>query len=114
MIGPLQVQEDILASLKLNNPLRLISSFNRPNITYEVLYQLEQSPPLAAQLSKLIQGMTEPDGITPCCIVYTLKRETADEFVQKLRIQGEALLKGLVHEVALELTDSADRQPTPC
>ncbi len=32
----LQVQEDILSSLKLNHPLRLISSFNRPNITYEV------------------------------------------------------------------------------
>ena len=89
VIDFLQVQEDILSSLKLNHPLRLISSFNRPNITYEVAYQLESSPPLAKQLSKLIQGMADPDGTTPCCIVYTLKRETADEYAQKLRSQGD-------------------------
>ena len=85
----LQVQEDILSSLKLKHPLRLISSFNRPNITYEVAYQLESSPPLAKQLSKLIQGMAEPDGPAPCCIIYTLKRETADDYAQKLRSQGD-------------------------
>ena len=90
----LQVQEDIVTSLKLDNPLRLISSFNRPNITYEVAYQLEGRPSLVKQLSKLIRGMAGPDDATPCCIVYTLKRETADEYAQKLRMQGRTLLEG--------------------
>ena len=90
----MQVQEDIVTSLKLINPLRLISSFNRPNITYEVAYQLEGRPSLVKQLSKLIRGMAGPDNATPCCIVYTLKRETADEYAQKLRMQGRTLLEG--------------------
>ena len=85
----MQVQDDIVGSLHMNHPLRLISSFNRPNIRYEVVYQMDDSPPLAKQLAKLIQGMCGPDGATPCCIVYTLKRETADEYAQKLRMQGE-------------------------
>ena len=79
-----------MSSLRLREPLRLISSFNRPNITYEVVYQLETSPlSLQKQLCKLIQGMGRPDGRTPCCIVYTLKRETADEYAQKLCMLGE-------------------------
>ena len=85
-----------MSSLKLKDPVRLISSFNRPNITYEVVYQLEKSPSLAKQLGKLIQGMAEPDGTTPCCIVYTLKRETADDFAQRLRSQGDILPVGLM------------------
>lgn len=78
-----------MASLHMNQPLRLISSFNRPNIRYDVVYRMDDSPPVAKQLAKLIQGMCGPDGATPCCIVYTLKRETADEHAQKLRMQGE-------------------------
>lgn len=84
-----QVQDDIVGSLHMDQPLRLISSFNRPNIRYDVVYRMDDSPPLAKQLAKLIQAMGGPDGATPCCIVYTLKRETADEFAQKLRMQGE-------------------------
>ena len=84
----MQVQDDIVASLHMTRPLRLKSSFNRPNIRYEVVYRMDDSPPVAKQLAKLIQGVTGPDGAMPCCIVYTLKRETADEHAQKLRAQG--------------------------
>lgn len=82
-----------MSSLKLREPVRLISSFNRPNITYKVVYMLEKSPPLAKQLSKLIAGVSKPSGETPCCIVYTLKRETADEYAHKLRMQGRLRLE---------------------
>ena len=85
-----QVQDDIVSSLRLREPLRLISSFNRPNIRYEVVYQLETSPlPLQNKLCELIHGMVGPNGTTPCCIVYTLKRETADEYARKLCMLGE-------------------------
>ena len=85
-----QVQDDIVSSLRLREPLRLISSFNRPKITYELVYQLETSPlSLQKKLCKLIQGIVGPDGKTPCCIVYTLKRETADEYARKLCMLGD-------------------------
>jgi hypothetical protein len=41
----LQVQQDILSSLKLSNPAVLTSSFNRPNIHYSILLLDVQPPP---------------------------------------------------------------------
>ena len=41
----LQVQQDIVHSLHLNNPAMLMTSFNRPNIRYQVeLLDLMQQP----------------------------------------------------------------------
>ena len=35
LLSGAQVQEDIMSSLRMRNPLRLTASFNRPNISYE-------------------------------------------------------------------------------
>ena len=35
LLSNAQVQEDIMSSLCMRNPLRLTASFNRPNISYE-------------------------------------------------------------------------------
>ena len=42
--------------LQLRDPLRLVSSFNRPNIAYSVRYQLAASRPPADQIAQLISA----------------------------------------------------------
>ena len=82
-----QVQDDIASSV-LRNPLRLCSSFNRPNISYHVRYQLCGSPSAVTQIADLIEEMKDSTGATPCSIIYTLKRETADEVAGRLKAKG--------------------------
>ncbi|CAL8465365.1 g4901 [Coccomyxa elongata] len=82
-----QVQNDIASSV-LRNPLRLCSSFNRPNISYHVRYQLNDSPSPVNQIADLIEEMKDSTGATPCSIIYTLKRETADEVAGRLKAKG--------------------------
>ena len=36
--GAMQVQDDIVAQLRMRDPLRLVSSMNRPNIHYSVYF----------------------------------------------------------------------------
>ncbi len=48
---PLQVQDDIASQLRLREPLRLLSSFNRPNIAYTVRW---------------VGGRTGPTGPSQC------------------------------------------------
>lgn len=82
-----QVQDDIASSV-LRNPLRLCSSFNRPNISYHVRYQLNGSSSPVNQIADLIEEMKDSTGATPCSIIYTLKRETADEVAGRLKAKG--------------------------
>ncbi len=49
-----QVQDDIAQVLQLRSPARLLSSFNRPNISYSVRYQLSGSKPPVDQIAQLI------------------------------------------------------------
>lgn len=49
-----QVQDDIVQVLQMREALRLVSSFNRPNITYSVRYQLAASRAPADQVAQLI------------------------------------------------------------
>lgn len=39
-----RVQDDIVRQLRLRDPLRLASSFNRPNIHYEGVHWLHNAP----------------------------------------------------------------------
>lgn len=59
-----QVQDDIVSQLRLSDPLRLVSSFNRPNISYSVtlLDLLGEEPDEAAAsvLTQLVARHTGP------------------------------------------------------
>ena len=46
--------------LCLRDPLRLIASFNRPNIAYSVRYQLAGSRPVVDQIAQLIGVRNNP------------------------------------------------------
>eukprot|EP00891_Asterochloris_glomerata_P002351 jgi/Astpho2/2351/gw1.00044.127.1_t len=79
-----KVQEDVIASLGLQDALMLVSSFNRPNIMYKVRYLTSQ----AADPVPAVQW--------PCCIIYTLRRETADEVAAALESKAmHALYAGI-------------------
>ncbi|KAI5058648.1 hypothetical protein GOP47_0026818 [Adiantum capillus-veneris] len=77
-----RVQQDIITSLSLHQPTILISSFNRPNIYYEVRYKdLLKNP--YEDLRKLIKA-----DVDACAIVYCHARTTCDEVGAQLQADG--------------------------
>lgn len=82
----MQVQEDIIASLKMRSPLRLVSSFDRPNIHYLVEPLKEAEEPVSKIAKQLLLDSWEDR--LPCAIIYALKRESADEIALRLQTLG--------------------------
>ncbi|XP_023635447.1 ATP-dependent DNA helicase Q-like 3 [Capsella rubella] len=68
-----KVQKDVIDSLSLRNPLVLKSSFNRPNIFYEVRYKdlLDNAYNDLGNLLKSCGNI--------CAIIYCLERTTCDD-----------------------------------
>ncbi|KZV33501.1 ATP-dependent DNA helicase Q-like 3-like [Dorcoceras hygrometricum] len=77
-----KVQEDVIESLCLQRPLILKSSFNRPNIYYEVRFKdLLEDP-----YSDLCEYLKSFGNI--CAIVYCLERTTCDDLAVHLSKKG--------------------------
>ncbi|KAG6542298.1 hypothetical protein Mapa_016327 [Marchantia paleacea] len=84
-----KVQDDVVKSLALHNPQIFISSFNRPNIYYEVRYKdLLKNP--YEDLRNLIKS--NPD---ECCIVYCHSRATCDDV--GLRLSQDKISSRVYH-----------------
>ncbi|GLI63211.1 hypothetical protein VaNZ11_006064 [Volvox africanus] len=83
-----QVQDDICEQLRLHNPLRLLTSFNRPNISYAVRYLDVEELSEVEALVKLLRERLTSGGTVPCSIVYCQKRETCEEVAEKLSREG--------------------------
>ncbi|KAK9835381.1 hypothetical protein WJX81_006168 [Elliptochloris bilobata] len=99
----LKVQEDIVTSLRMRNPLRLTASFNRPNISYEVIYMTAaRGEPLAA-LASIVRGAAAGMA-TPCGIIYTARREDAEAVAGRLRSEG---LKAAPYHAGLSAAERA-------
>ncbi|CAI9766571.1 unnamed protein product [Fraxinus pennsylvanica] len=77
-----KVQQDVIESLCLENPLVLKSSFNRPNIYYEVRYKDLLDNPQA----DLCNSLKSFGNI--CAIVYCLERKTSDDLAAHLSKNG--------------------------
>ncbi|XP_022154639.1 ATP-dependent DNA helicase Q-like 3 isoform X3 [Momordica charantia] len=73
-----KVQKDVIVSLGLQNPLVLKSSFNRPNIYYEVRFKDLLDDPLA-DLSNQLKSSGDV-----CAIIYCLERATCDQLAANL------------------------------
>lgn len=59
-----QVQEDVIASLGLQDALMLVSSFNRPNIMYKVRYLTSQAAdPVPAVVTTLRRARDQHPGM---------------------------------------------------
>ncbi len=88
-----RVQQDIIDQLTLNNPGIHISSFNRPNLYYEVQ---EKEHNTYKQLLKVIRQQKNRSGI-----IYCLSRDSVDEIASKLqknKIKALPYHAGMTHE----------------
>lgn len=77
-----KVQSDIVKTLMLKKPDIYISSFNRPNLFYEI--RPKKTPQLA--IKNMVQFIKQRPGKSG--IVYVINRKTADEISQVLRANG--------------------------
>jgi len=96
-----KVQSDILKNLGLRNPAVFISSFNRPNLYYEILpkVNVEQTN---KSIVRYIQSNKNKSGI-----IYTLNRKTTEELAKMLEANG---IKATAYHAGLDSKLRADRQ----
>src|SRR3712207_5242386 len=76
-----RVRQDILRSLKMRSPEVVVTSFNRPNLTYRVLPAREKKHKLPLILD-VVRGATPPG------IVYATTRKECEELAAQLRRSG--------------------------
>ena len=96
-----KVQSDIVKNLGLHEPKIFISSFNRPNLYYEVLpkVNLDQTNKSIVRFIQLHKGKSG--------IIYTLNRKTTEELAAMLMANG---LKAVAYHAGLDAKLRAHRQ----
>ena len=96
-----KVQSDIVKNLALNDPNIFISSFNRPNLQYEILPKIKKSQ-TDESIVRFIKGMGLKSGI-----IYTLNRKTTEELADILMANG---IKAVAYHAGLDSKLRAERQ----
>jgi ATP-dependent DNA helicase RecQ len=96
-----KVQSDIIKNLGLRSPRIFISSFNRPNLHYEILpkVNLEQTN---KSIVRFIQLHKNKSGI-----IYTLNRKTTEELAKMLMANG---ISAVAYHAGLDSKLRAERQ----
>ena len=96
-----KVQSDIVKNLDLHNPNIFISSFNRPNLYYEILPKIKKSQ-ADESLVRFIKGMKTKSGI-----IYTLNRKTTEDLAEILMANG---IKAVAYHAGLDSKLRTERQ----
>ena len=96
-----KVQSDIIKNLDLRDPLVFISSFNRPNLHYEVLPKIKKAQ-TDESIVRFIKSMKTKSGI-----IYTLNRKTTEELADILMANG---IKAVAYHAGLDGKLRSDRQ----
>jgi ATP-dependent DNA helicase RecQ len=96
-----KVQSDIVKNLDLHKPDIYISSFNRPNLYYEVLPKIKKSQ-TDENIVRFIKGMKKKSGI-----IYTLNRKTTEELADILNANG---IKAVAYHAGLDSKLRSERQ----
>lgn len=96
-----KVQSDIVKNLDLHDPNIFISSFNRPNLYYEILPKIKKSQ-TDESIVRFIKGMKGKSGI-----IYTLNRKTTEELADVLMANG---IKAVAYHAGLDSKLRAERQ----
>jgi ATP-dependent DNA helicase RecQ len=96
-----KVQSDIIKNLDLKEPNIFISSFNRPNLYYEIQPKIKKAQ-TDESIVRFIKGMKGSSGI-----IYTLNRKTTEELAGILMANG---IKAVAYHAGLDSKLRADRQ----
>jgi ATP-dependent DNA helicase RecQ len=96
-----KVQNDIVKNLDLHQPNIFISSFNRPNLYYEILPKIKKNQ-TDESIVRFIKGMKTKSGI-----IYTLNRKTTEELADLLMANG---IKAVAYHAGLDSKLRAERQ----
>lgn len=96
-----KVQQDIVENLGLRTPQIYISSFNRPNLYYEIQPKIKKSQ-TDENIVRFIKSMKQKSGI-----IYTLNRKTTEELADILMANG---IKAVAYHAGLDSKLRADRQ----
>lgn len=96
-----KVQDDIVKNLELRNPNIFISSFNRPNLYYEIVPKGKKETVLK-HMVKFIHQMKGKSGI-----IYTLNRKTTEELASTLMANG---ISAVAYHAGLDAPVRAKRQ----
>ena len=96
-----KVQSDIINNLDLKEPNIYISSFNRPNLYYEILPKIKKDQTIKSIVRFIVQ-MKDKSGI-----IYTLNRKTTEELADMLMANG---IKAVAYHAGLDSKLRAERQ----
>jgi len=96
-----KVQSDILKNLGLRNPAVFISSFNRPNLYYEIQPKVNVDQ-TNKSIVRFIQLHKNKSGI-----IYTLNRKTTEELAKMLEANG---ISAVAYHAGLDAKLRAERQ----
>ena len=96
-----KVQSDIIKNLALRDPAIFISSFNRPNLYYEVQPKIKKDDTIR-NIVKFILKHKGKSGI-----IYTLNRKTTEELSDMLVANG---IKSVAYHAGLDSKLRAERQ----
>jgi ATP-dependent DNA helicase RecQ len=96
-----KVQSDIVKNLGLREHVTYISSFNRPNLYYEILPKIKKDDTLKSIVKFIVQNKGKSG------IIYTLNRKTTEELAEMLMANG---VKAVAYHAGLDSKLRADRQ----
>jgi ATP-dependent DNA helicase RecQ len=96
-----KVQSDIVKNLGLRNPKIFISSFNRPNLYYEILPKIKKEDANKSIVRFIVQNKGKSG------IIYTLNRKTTEELADMLVANG---VKAVAYHAGLDSKLRSERQ----
>jgi ATP-dependent DNA helicase RecQ len=96
-----KVQSDIVKNLNLRDPKIFISSFNRPNLYYEIQPKIKKDQTIKSIVRYIVQHKGKSG------IIYTLNRKTTEELADMLVANG---IKAVAYHAGLDSKLRAERQ----
>lgn len=96
-----KVQSDIIKNLELRNPRVFISSFNRPNLYYEIIPKIKKEDSLKNMARFIVQNKGKSG------IIYTTNRKTTEELADMLMANG---IKAVAYHAGLDSKLRSSRQ----
>jgi len=96
-----KVESDIIKNLGLRDPNVFISSFNRPNLYYEIQPKIKKDQTIKSIVRYIVQQKGKSG------IIYTLNRKTTEELADMLVANG---IKAVAYHAGLDSKLRAERQ----